>query len=157
MGSISPAVKGWSMATGSSRSSGWERVHVGPRTGFPHNRSGAADMIRVAVSENQVLELTWRTAKPTDRPEDGALLTRETGVDQCQPVVGLDQEGICHAHWDDVHTFDHTLHSHRQNPSKGFHCKRKTDSNAKLKGQWSVPVLRTQARDRSVRNGGGLQ
>jgi hypothetical protein len=29
-----------------------ERVHVGPRAGFPHDRSGAADMIRVAVSEN---------------------------------------------------------------------------------------------------------
>jgi hypothetical protein len=90
---MSPAVKGWSMATGSSRSSGWERVHVGPRTGFPHNRSGAADIIRVAVSENQVLELVWRTAKPADRPEYGCLLTRETGVDQRQPVVALDQEG----------------------------------------------------------------
>jgi hypothetical protein len=32
-------------------------MHVGPRTGFPHDRSGAADMIRVAVSENQVLDL----------------------------------------------------------------------------------------------------
>jgi hypothetical protein len=29
-----------------------ERVHVGPRTGFPHDRSGTADMIRVAASEN---------------------------------------------------------------------------------------------------------
>ena len=92
-------------------------MHVGPRTGFPHDRSGAADMIRVAVSENQVLELVWRTAKPADRPEDGCLLTRVTGVDQCQPVVALDQEGVCHPHRDDVHTFDHTLHSHRQNPT----------------------------------------
>ncbi len=45
-------------------------MHVGPRTGFPHDRSGAADMIRVAVSENQVLDLVWRTAKLADRPED---------------------------------------------------------------------------------------
>jgi hypothetical protein len=44
-------------------------MHVGPRTGFPHDRSGAADMIRVAVSENQVLDLVWRTAKLADRPE----------------------------------------------------------------------------------------
>src|SRR5579863_4804681 len=34
-----------------------ERVHVGARTSFPHDRSGTADMIRVAVSENKVLEL----------------------------------------------------------------------------------------------------
>jgi hypothetical protein len=126
------------MATGSSRSSGWknslyrqtrcrphrpkrtstlghgdiEPVHVGPRTGFPHDRSGAADMIRVAVSENQVLELVWRTAKPADRPKDGCLLTRETGVDQRQPVVTLDQEGVCKPHRDDVHSFDYTLHAH---------------------------------------------
>src|ERR1700733_291874 len=51
-----------------------ERVHEGPRTGFPHNRSGAADVIRVAMSENQVLELIWRPAKPADRPEGGRLL-----------------------------------------------------------------------------------
>ena len=125
MGSISPAVKGWSMATGSTRSSGWnkrlhiacrnrpgaallgrkdwdiERVHVGPRTGFPHNRSGAAEVIRVAVSENQVLELIWRTAKPADRPEDGCLLIRVTSIDPCQPVVTLDQKGVCHPHRDD--------------------------------------------------------
>jgi len=112
MGSISPAVKGWSMATASSRSSGWwNSLHstrrsgpgaalrgrkgpplsaigissgckVGPRTGFPHDGSGAADMIRVAVSENQVLELARRTAKPADRPEYGGLLTGVTGVDQ---------------------------------------------------------------------------
>jgi len=43
-----------------------ERVHVGPRTGFPRDRSGAADMIRVAVSENQVLDLVWPTAKPAE-------------------------------------------------------------------------------------------
>src|SRR5262249_49130601 len=70
-----------------------ERMHVGPRTGFPHDRSGAADMIRVAASENQVLELVWRMAKPADRPEDHCLLAREPGVDQRQPVVALDQEG----------------------------------------------------------------
>src|SRR5215471_7008813 len=34
-----------------------ERVHVRLRTGLPHDRSGAADMIGVAVSENQVFEL----------------------------------------------------------------------------------------------------
>jgi hypothetical protein len=56
MGSISPAVKGWSMAI-------------------------------------------------------GCLLSRVTGVDQCQPVVALDQEGVCLPHLDDVHSFDHTLHS----------------------------------------------
>ncbi|MGC1585090.1 MAG: hypothetical protein WA791_05230 [Rhodomicrobium sp.] len=100
-----------------------ERVHVGSRTGFPHDRSGAADMIRVAVSENQVLELVWPTAKPTDRPEDGCLLARETGVDQRQPVAGLDQEGVCHPHRDDVHTFDHTLRCHRRNPAQGLHHK----------------------------------
>src|ERR1700752_1580531 len=71
-----------------------ERVHVGPRTGCPHDRSGAADMIRVAVSENQVLDLVWRTAKPADRPEEDCLLIWETGVDQRQPVVALDQEGV---------------------------------------------------------------
>ena len=43
-----------------------ERVHVGPRTGFAHDGSGAADMIGVAVSEYQVLELVWRTAKPAN-------------------------------------------------------------------------------------------
>jgi len=45
-----------------------ERVHVRLRTGLPHDRSGAADMIGAAVSENQVFELVWRTAKPADRP-----------------------------------------------------------------------------------------
>ena len=34
-------------------------------------------MIRVAVSEDQVLELIWRAAKPADRPEDGCLLARK--------------------------------------------------------------------------------
>jgi hypothetical protein len=29
-----------------------KRVHAGPRTGFPHNCRGTADMIRLAVSEN---------------------------------------------------------------------------------------------------------
>jgi len=32
--------------------------------------------IRVTVSENQVLELVWRMAKPSDRTEDGCLLIR---------------------------------------------------------------------------------
>src|SRR5262245_38753537 len=76
-----------------------ERVHVGPRTGLPHDRSGAADMIRVAVSENQVFELVWRTAKPADRPEDGCLLTPEPGIDQRQAIVAFDQEGVCHPVW----------------------------------------------------------
>ena len=67
-------------------------------------------MIRVAVSENQVLELAWRAPKRADRTEDGSLLIRVTGVDQCQPVVALDQESVCHPHRDDVHTFDHGLH-----------------------------------------------
>jgi hypothetical protein len=111
MGSISPAVKGWSIATGATRSSGWkntlhirpqqtrrrsqrpkrtstlgdrdiERVHVGPRTGFPHDSGGTADVIRVAVSKNQVLELVWRTAKPPDRPKDGCFFIWVAGVDQ---------------------------------------------------------------------------
>jgi hypothetical protein len=30
-------------------------------------------MIRVAVSENQVLELVRRAAKPADRPENGGV------------------------------------------------------------------------------------
>jgi hypothetical protein len=68
-----------------------------------------------------VLELVQRTTKPADCPEDGCLLPRETGVDQRQPVVGLDQEGVCHPHRDELHPFDHTLHGHRQNPSQGFH------------------------------------
>ena len=94
-------------------------MHVSSRTGFPHDRGGAADMIRVAVGEHQLLELGWRTAQPADRPEDYCLLTRESGVDQRQSVIGLDQEAVCKPHWDDVHTFDHTLHSHRQNPPDG--------------------------------------
>src|SRR5262249_6392231 len=36
---------------------GIERVQVGFRTSFSHNGGGAADMIRVAVSKNEVLEL----------------------------------------------------------------------------------------------------
>jgi len=59
-----------------------ERVHVGPRTGSPHDSGGAADMIGVCVSENQVLELALRTAKPADRPKDRCLLIRKTGVNQ---------------------------------------------------------------------------
>ena len=88
-----------------------ERVHVGPRTGLPHDRSTAADMIRVTVSENQVPELVWRAAKRAYRREDGCFLIWVTGVDQGQPVVALDQEGVCEPHRDDVHTFDHLLHS----------------------------------------------
>ena len=47
------------------------------------------------MSKNQVIELVWRTAKPPDRPKDGCLLTWKAGVNQCQPVVALDQEGVC--------------------------------------------------------------
>jgi hypothetical protein len=72
------------MATGSSRS----RVHVGPRTGFPHDRSGAADVIRMTVSEEQVLELVWRTVTSPDRPEDRCLLTRVHGL-AAQSTKGL--------------------------------------------------------------------
>ena len=84
MGSIFLAVTGWSMATGATRMLGWkktlhitrrntsgagrqrpkrtstlrhrdiERVQIGRRTGFVHHRSGATDMIRVAVSKYQV-------------------------------------------------------------------------------------------------------
>jgi NAD(P)-dependent dehydrogenase (short-subunit alcohol dehydrogenase family) len=61
------------------------------RTGSPHDSGSATNMIRVAVSEDQVLELVWGTAKPADRPEDCCLLIRGTSVDQCQPVVALDQ------------------------------------------------------------------
>jgi len=63
------------MATGSSRS----RVHVGPH-GFPHDRSGAADVIRMTVSEEQVLELVWRTVTSPDRPEDRCFRTRVHGL-----------------------------------------------------------------------------
>jgi hypothetical protein len=62
-----------------------ERVHVGSCTGFPHDRGGAPDMIRVAVREDQLLELVKRTAESADGPEERCLLTRETRVDQCQP------------------------------------------------------------------------
>jgi hypothetical protein len=67
-----------------------EWVQIRSRAGFAHDCSGAAEMIRVAVSKNEVLELMWRAAKPADRPEDGCLLLREPGVDQRQPVFGLD-------------------------------------------------------------------
>jgi hypothetical protein len=87
-------------------------MHVGRRTSFPHDRSGAADMIRVAVSENEMLELIRGAAKSAHRLKDDRLFARVTGVDQRQPVVALDQEGICHSHWDDLHTFDHILYSH---------------------------------------------
>src|SRR5262249_10879590 len=52
------------------------------------------DMIRVAMRENQVLDLVWRTAKPADRPEDDCLLTRVTGVDQRKPIVASDFDAI---------------------------------------------------------------
>src|SRR5215469_11755081 len=93
-----------------------EGVHVGPRTGLPHDRSTAADMIRVTVSENQVLELVWRAAKRADRREDRRILIWVTSVDQGQPVVALDQESVCHPHRDDVHTFDHPIHSPAKTP-----------------------------------------
>jgi hypothetical protein len=90
IGSMSPAIKGWSRATGSSRSSGWKNsLHSTGR-----NRPGTGLIGRKG------------------RPEDGCLLTRETGIDQRQPVVALDQEGVCKPHRDDVHTFDHTIHGH---------------------------------------------
>jgi hypothetical protein len=73
-------------------------------------------MIKVAVSKNQLPELVWRTAQPSDRPEDSCLLTRVAGVDQCQPVVALDKERVRHPQRDDVDTFNHPLHSHRQMP-----------------------------------------
>jgi hypothetical protein len=57
-------------------------VHIGSRTGVPHDRRSAADMIRVAVSEDQVLEVVQRTAKRVDRAEDGCLLMSVAGVDQ---------------------------------------------------------------------------
>jgi hypothetical protein len=60
-------------------------------------------MIGVAVSENQVLELFWRTGKSTNGLKGGCLLIWKTGVDQRQPVVVLDQVGVCHPHRDDVH------------------------------------------------------
>ena len=72
------------------------------------------------MSEEQVLELVWRTVKSPDRPKDRSLLTRETGVDQRQLAVALDQKGVCKPHRDDVHTFDHTLHSHTRNPQAVF-------------------------------------
>src|SRR5579872_2098603 len=93
-----------------------ERVHVGPRTGLPHDRSSAPDMIRVAVSENQMFELVWRTAKLADRPEHSCLPIWVTSVDQCQLVLALNQVGVCHSHRNDVDTFDHPLHGHTQNP-----------------------------------------
>ena len=62
-------------------------MHVGLRTGFPHDGSGTPDMIGVAVSENQVFKLVWRTGKTTNSLKDGYLLFRKTGVDQRQSVV----------------------------------------------------------------------
>jgi hypothetical protein len=77
---------------------------------------GAPDMIRVAVSENQVLELVGPTAKAADRREHGGLLTPEAAVDKRQPVLALDQEGVCLPHRDNVHAFDPALHDHGQTP-----------------------------------------
>jgi hypothetical protein len=53
-------------------------VHVGPRTGFPHDRSGAADMIRVVVSENQVLELSGE--RPSPRIARKTAVTEHLGL-----------------------------------------------------------------------------
>jgi Protein of unknown function, DUF417 len=66
-----------------------ERVHVGSRTGLPHDCSGAADMIRVTVSENQVLELVRRTAETANRLKDGCLLAREAGVTALGSLMGI--------------------------------------------------------------------
>jgi len=101
-----------------------ERVHVGLRTGFPHDRSCAADMIRMAVSENEVLEFLWRTAKPADRLKDGGLLAREPGVDECQSVVSFDQKGVRHPHRDDMHAVDHKLRAHGWTSLHRLRCKR---------------------------------
>src|SRR5262249_21801589 len=80
-------------------------------------------MIRVAVSENEVLELVWRTAKPADRLKDGCLLTREPGIDECQSVVSLDQKGVCHSHRDDMHAVYHTLRAHAWTSLHRLRCK----------------------------------
>jgi len=77
-------------------------------------------MIRVTVSENQVLELVWRTAKPADSAKDGCLLIWVTSADQCQPVLALNQVGVCHPHRNDVNSFDHPLHSHTQSPGSAY-------------------------------------
>jgi len=79
-------------------------------------------MIRVAVSENQVFELVWRTAKPADRPEDGCLLTPEPGIDQRQAIVAFDQEGVCHPHRDHMDALDHKLHGHGQTLHTAYVC-----------------------------------
>ena len=50
------------------------------------------------------------------RVQDSKASSPVAGVDQGQPVVALDQEGVCEPHRDEVHTFDHTLHSHERNP-----------------------------------------
>src|SRR6516165_1635149 len=73
-------------------------------------------MIRMAVSENEVLEFLWRTAKPADRLKDGGLLTRKPGVDECQTVLALDQKGVCHSHREDMHAVGHTLYAHGRTP-----------------------------------------
>jgi hypothetical protein len=75
----------------------------------PQQRDVSCAMPRMAVSENQVPELVCRTANPVDRFENGCLLGREPGVDECQFVVALDQKGVCHPHRNDMHPVDHTL------------------------------------------------
>ena len=69
----------------------------------------------MAMSENQVLELLWRTAKPANCLKYCYLFFRETGVNQRQSVVVLDQVGVCHPHRDDMHAIDYTLHTHGRN------------------------------------------
>src|SRR5215470_3814709 len=67
-----------------------KRMHEGLRTGFPDDRGRATNMIRVAVSENEMLELAQGTAKVADRTEDRCLFIGETRVYQRQPIVALD-------------------------------------------------------------------
>ena len=68
------------------------------------------------MSENQVLDLLWRTAKPANCLKHCYLFFGETGVNQRQSVVVLDQVGVCHPHRDDMHAIDHTLHTHAGTP-----------------------------------------
>ena len=75
----------------------------------------------MVVTENQVLELVPRTAKPANRPEHRRLATRVTSVNQRQPIVALDQEGVRQPHRDHVHRFDHGLQSHRRTTNQSLH------------------------------------
>jgi hypothetical protein len=81
-------------------------------------------MIRVAVRENQMLKLTWRTAKPADRAKDGGFLVREPGIDKRQFVLPLNQKGVCHPHRDDMHAVNHKLRAHGWNSLHRLRCKR---------------------------------